>query len=223
LISLYVSEKKATSDPDKTKERNSNTNNTITSTVVPCASMADNKTGLEKTAKPGDDPKQEFLMKDQDERGFAFPGILFGKSIVFVAVLYDQNGNVSPGSVNGGISSPGYPSSESPAMATMCIAAFIKHDQVITHYFCSKFFIAFFVFPAAGTQTAFYINKAAFMKIFLRQLCQALSTIPLCAILFARSVCRNGPYRFPWLPKEILLPRYFLPGAVHPDPFPNCR
>ena len=35
-ITAVVSEKKATSDPDKTKERKSNTSNIITNTVVPC-------------------------------------------------------------------------------------------------------------------------------------------------------------------------------------------
>jgi hypothetical protein len=41
-MSLWVSEKKATSAPAKTKERNNKQTNNIISTVVPCACMAAN-------------------------------------------------------------------------------------------------------------------------------------------------------------------------------------
>jgi hypothetical protein len=43
-----VSEKKATSAPDNTNDKNNNTNRTITNTVVPCACIADKIGGVTK-------------------------------------------------------------------------------------------------------------------------------------------------------------------------------
>jgi hypothetical protein len=99
-----------------------------------------------KTAKPGGDPKQLFLMKDQDN-GFCGAAILFLQKYCFYGVikmvmfppdlLMEEHHRRDTLRANRG------------TLAAMAIAAFIEHDQVIANYFGGKFFIAVFVFPAA--------------------------------------------------------------------------
>jgi len=53
------------------------------------------------------------------------------------------------------------------------LASFVKQNKIIGDDFCGSFFIVVPVFPIPGFQMAFYINQAAFVQIFLSQLCKA--------------------------------------------------
>src|SRR4051794_16038714 len=53
------------------------------------------------------------------------------------------------------------------------VRTFVQHDQVVSDHFGGEFFVPFLIFPAACTQSAFDIDQAAFVKIFLCQLGQA--------------------------------------------------
>jgi hypothetical protein len=43
------------------------------------------------------------------------------------------------------------------------ISPFVEHDQVIAYHLGGKFSVSFFVLPAAGSETPFNINEAAFV------------------------------------------------------------
>src|SRR4051812_16810900 len=55
------------------------------------------------------------------------------------------------------------------------VGSFVEHDKVIAYDFGGKLLIAFLVFPAAGSEPAFDIDKASFVKVFL---CQFGETAP---------------------------------------------
>src|SRR5580692_298424 len=49
------------------------------------------------------------------------------------------------------------------------VRPFVKHDQVVADDFRGKFLISFLIFPTAGSEAAFDIDKASFVKVFLGQ------------------------------------------------------
>ena len=51
--------------------------------------------------------------------------------------------------------------------------AFIEHYEIIAYFFGSKFFVAFLIFPASGSEASFDIDQASFVKVFMRQFGQA--------------------------------------------------
>jgi hypothetical protein len=51
--------------------------------------------------------------------------------------------------------------------------SFVKHHQVVAHYFRAEPLILVLVLPISCSDTAFYVYEAALVQVFLSQLCKA--------------------------------------------------
>ena len=77
------------------------------------------------------------------------------------------------------------------------ITSFIQHDQVIANNFCSKFFIAFLIFPTVVFSNGLqYKPDFLYADIFV-QVLPVPAKKQRYAILFVKLICRFCPYRFP--------------------------